>query len=138
MRAVELAADPDADVPGEPWRVAKRYVHTMPKGRMVEAHNLLLEMTGESPWGTEPITKPSDLPFGTPDEQITTLVPVRDLIDRKMQALRQHRSQVAPDSFFFNIPEEVTAQFFGTESFALREGQAHGDPEEDLFAGLRP
>jgi N-acetyl-1-D-myo-inositol-2-amino-2-deoxy-alpha-D-glucopyranoside deacetylase len=137
-RAVQLAADTGVDLPGEPWRVAKRYVHTLPKGRMLEAHNLLLELVGESPWGAEPITRVSDLPFGTPDEEITTLVPVGDQLGRKMDALRQHRSQVADDSFFFSIPEEVTAGFFGTEAFALREGQAHGQPEDDLFAGLRP
>ncbi|HEX9888180.1 MAG TPA: PIG-L family deacetylase [Nitriliruptorales bacterium] len=136
-RAVELAADPDADVAGQPWRVAKRYVHTLPKGRLLEAHNLLLELMGGSPWGAEPITNVSDLDFGTPDDEITALVPVADL-DRKMAALRQHRTQVADDSFFFNIPAQVTQRFFGTEPFALREGEAHGTPEDDLFAGLRP
>lgn len=137
-RAVELAADPEADVPGDPWSVAKRYVHTIAKGRMLEAHNLLLEVTGESPWGSEPILRVSDLAFGTPDDEITTVVAVHDHLDRKMAALREHRSQVADDSFFFNVPDEVVSTFFGTESFALREGRAHGDPEDDLFAGLRP
>jgi N-acetyl-1-D-myo-inositol-2-amino-2-deoxy-alpha-D-glucopyranoside deacetylase len=141
VRAVELAADPQLDLDGlAPWQVAKRYVHTIARSRMLQGHAALLSAGLASPFGEGPIERPEDLPFGSPDAAITTVVDVAGYLDRKRAALRAHRSQIGEDSFFLNTPEEQIAWFFGQEEFVLEDGPRHDDPalgrETDLFAGL--
>lgn len=135
-RAIELAADeqtlPDA---GPPWQVPKRYVHALPRSRMFAFHERMLEEGLASPFGDAPIEDLDDLPFGVPDEQITTSVDVRPWLERKREALRAHRSQIGPDSFFLNLPDDVAQQVFGTEHYIRLEGPGP-DEETDLFAGL--
>ncbi len=137
VRAVTLAADPDAEVAGAPWRVAKRYVHTMGGRQLLAAHRALLDAGLPSPFGEEPVDDPAVLPFGTPDEDITTEVDVVPWLAHKRAAMAAHRSQIGPDSFFLNVPEDLAATFFGTEQFVLEEGELGPQrPEDDLFAGL--
>lgn len=138
VRAVALAADPQAPVPGEPWQVTKRYVHTLPKGLLLATHHQLLAAGLASPFGTEPIADVAAVPLGTPDEQVTTLVDVRAWIDRKRAAMAAHRSQIGPDSFFLNTPAELVERAFGAEAFVLEAGPlgVTSGIEDDLFAGL--
>lgn len=139
-RALAMAADPWWDTGQDPWAVSKRYVHTLSRGRMWKLHEAL---TGEglaSPFGDEPLTGPEDLPFGSPDELVTTRVDVGEWLDRKQAAMRAHRSQIADDSFFFNVPDDLVDAGFGIEEFVLLDGQLAagvGGLEDDLFAGLR-
>jgi N-acetyl-1-D-myo-inositol-2-amino-2-deoxy-alpha-D-glucopyranoside deacetylase len=141
VRAVELAAGADELDGAPPWRVAKRYAHTIGRRRLLTGHAALLEAGLASPFGDGPLEDDSALPFGSPEELITTTVDVSPYLDRKRAALRAHRSQIGEDSFFLNTPEELTAQFFGQEEFVLEEGRRVDDPavgrETDLFAGLR-
>ncbi len=140
IRAVELAADPDAPVAGAPWQVAKRYVHTLGRGRLLAAHNGLLAAGLNSPFGEEVIDRPEELPFGTDDELVTTEVDVSAWIEHKRAALAAYRSQIGPDSFFLNTPEDMAGAFFGVEQFSLEAGTSGapdgGPPEDDLFAGV--
>lgn len=139
-RALAMAADPWWDTGQDPWVVSKRYVHTLSRGRMWKLHEAL---TGEglaSPFGDEPLAGPEDLPFGSPDELVTTRVDVGEWLDRKQAAMRAHRSQIADDSFFFNVPDDLADAGFGIEEFVLLDGQLVAGPgglEDDLFAGLR-
>jgi N-acetyl-1-D-myo-inositol-2-amino-2-deoxy-alpha-D-glucopyranoside deacetylase len=141
VRAVELAARQEEDLDGLPaWQVAKRYVHTLGRRRLLQAHRALLEAGLVSPFGEGPLEDVSELPFGTPDEQVTTVVDVTAYLDRKRAALQAHRSQIGEDSFFLNTPDDLSALFFGQEEFVLEEGRRVDDPdigrETDLFAGL--
>lgn len=140
VRAVALAADPDAEVAGEPWRVAKRYVHTFAKGRILTTHQRLLAAGLASPFGEEELTDPDQVPFGTPDEQVTTVVDVHAWLERKRAAMAAHRSQLSADSFFLNTPKELEDQLFTTEQFVLEAGRlgptGEDGCEHDLFAGL--
>jgi N-acetyl-1-D-myo-inositol-2-amino-2-deoxy-alpha-D-glucopyranoside deacetylase len=138
VRAVELAADGTAALPGEPWRVPKRYVHTLTKGRLWTAHTGLLAAGLASPFGDADLVSPDDVPFGTPDDQVTTVVDVSAFLRTKRAALLAHRSQIGADSFFLNTPDEMAVSFFGTEEFVLEEGNLgapDGGLEDDLFAG---
>lgn len=140
-RAVAMAADPWWDTGQEPWQVAKRYVHTLSRGRMWRIHEVLTSQGLASPFGEEALGGPDDLPFGSPDDAVTTRVDVGGWLDRKQAAMRAHRSQIADDSFFFNIPDDLADQGFGVEEFVLLSRA--GAPttvdvrEDDLFAGLR-
>ncbi|MFU8841320.1 MAG: PIG-L family deacetylase [Nitriliruptoraceae bacterium] len=138
VRAVALAADPDADVAGAPWQVSKRYVHTLPKGQLLQVHTQLLAAGLPSPFGTEPIAHVGAVPLGTPDEEVTTLVDVRAFLPHKRAAMAAHRSQIGPGSFFLNTPDELAERAFASEAFVLEAGEpgvADG-VEDDLFLGL--
>jgi N-acetyl-1-D-myo-inositol-2-amino-2-deoxy-alpha-D-glucopyranoside deacetylase len=137
VRAAELAADPTADVEGTPWQVRKRYVHTLGRRRLLAAHQALLAAGLASPFGDAPVADAAQLPFGTDDDAVTTIVDVTGYLDRKQAALRSHRSQIGEDSFFLNTPAELRGAFFGVEEFVLEDGPPPATrPEPDLFAGL--
>jgi N-acetyl-1-D-myo-inositol-2-amino-2-deoxy-alpha-D-glucopyranoside deacetylase len=139
VRAVALAADPDAGVPGEPWRVSKRYVHTLGRRRLLAAHRALLASGLPSPFGDVDVSDADSLPFGSPDDAITTEVDVVGWLDRKRAALAAHASQIGPDSFFLNTPDELTDTMFGVESFILEHDLVGAPrPESDLFDGVAP
>lgn len=138
VRAVELAADAGADVAGEPWQVAKRYVHTSGRGSLLRTHQALLAQGLASPFGDTEVAHADDLPFGIDDADVTTEVDVRPWLAVKMAALRAHRSQIGEESFFLNTPDELVEQTFGVEQFVLESttlGNVGGD-ETDLFEGL--
>ncbi|MEX2561737.1 MAG: PIG-L family deacetylase, partial [Nitriliruptoraceae bacterium] len=49
-RAVDVAADPVADVDGDPWKVAKRYVHVLTRGRIEVIEEALADAGLPSPF----------------------------------------------------------------------------------------
>lgn len=139
-RAIAMAADPWWDTGQDAWSVRKRYVHTLSRTRAWRLHDQLLAAGLASPFGEDDLSGPEDLPFGSDDVTITTRVDVSDVLDRKLDAMRAHRSQMAEDSFFFNLPDELLADGFGVEEFVLLSGEVDpaslDDVEDDLFAGL--
>ena len=119
---------------GEPWRVAKLYYTAMPRSFFKRAAELAKAAGEEPPFGVE---NPEDLPFITPDEWVTTSVDIRDAVRRKREALVAHKSQIAPDWPMLRVPEEVTREHFGTESFQLVVSHVPTSlPESDVFAGV--
>jgi N-acetyl-1-D-myo-inositol-2-amino-2-deoxy-alpha-D-glucopyranoside deacetylase len=138
VAALALAADPDADVEGAVWRTPKRYVHTLSRARLAAAHAALTAAGLPSPFGGADVDEAAVIPFGTDDALVTTSVDILPWLERKRAALAAHASQIAPDSFFFNLPDEITDAFFGVEEFVLEEGElgARGPDgrETDLFA----
>jgi N-acetyl-1-D-myo-inositol-2-amino-2-deoxy-alpha-D-glucopyranoside deacetylase len=140
---VTLVAVEAAEVPllypdaGEPWRVRKLYLGTIPLSFVTRIGEELRTRGLPTPFSDPNNPDAEAPPIGSPDEQISTAVDVRAVLDRKMAALRAHRSQLAPSSFFLNMPPEVTEMAFGTEFF-LRQRSHVAVPqrEDDLFAGL--
>ncbi len=133
--AVEAAAvellHPEA---GEAWRVLKVHLQTIPRSFVATANRELTARGLPSPFGEDEAP-----PIGTPDELVTTFVDVADHLPQKLAALRAHRSQLGPESFFLNLPEELTAMAFGVETFVRHRSDVAvpGGIEDDLFAGLR-
>ena len=76
-----------------------------------------------------------DIPFGVPDELVTTLVDVSRYVDAKRAALQAHRTQMGPDQFFMKLPPDLFAEAFGRESFQRITGPGPS-AETDLFEGL--
>ena len=130
-RAVALAADPHADLAAAPFAVPKRYVHTLSRSRARQVHRALLAAGLASPFGdgAEPA-------FGTDDAAVGTRVDVRPWLGRKRAAMAAHASQIGPDSFFLNTPQEVFATLFGTEEFVRQGVSPTDDAEDDLFDGV--
>ena len=141
VRATELAEDSGIELDGlPPWSVAKRYVHALAVERLLRLHATLRDAGLASPFGEERELDAEALPFGVPEEQITTRVDVRAHLAAKRAALRAHRSQISDDSFFLNLPDDLADEVFGVEEFVLEHGRPAEDPrtghETDLFAGL--
>jgi N-acetyl-1-D-myo-inositol-2-amino-2-deoxy-alpha-D-glucopyranoside deacetylase len=119
------------------WPVAKWYVRTFPRSRLLAFHRRLLAAGLASPFGDDDVASADDLGFGAPDEEVTAAVDVRPWLERKQAALRAHASQIGEDSFFLNAPD--VAEVFGTEYFSRRGGTVSVEDGvvDDLFAGLR-
>jgi N-acetyl-1-D-myo-inositol-2-amino-2-deoxy-alpha-D-glucopyranoside deacetylase len=126
---------PDA---GAAWRPAKLYYSAIPKSHLQQGIDALAER-GESLF--DGVTSVDDLPFGVPDEAITTEIDGRAFLDAKIAAMRCYPTQIAVDGPFFALTNNVGRQTFGLESYVLAEGArgaGHGEhgAEADLFAGL--
>jgi len=138
VRAIELAADPDAQLEGAPHVVDLHVSHAIPRGELQRLHEELTERGLESPFGGD--DGPGD--FGTPDAEVVTRVHAPEQADGKRVAMLAHRSQVGEDSFFFNFPDDLFQEFMGVEAFAVvSSARPLGEAERsalatDLFAGV--
>jgi LmbE family N-acetylglucosaminyl deacetylase len=96
------------------------YLHAIPRSFMER----MGEWAGEA--GIE-LSARSDIRItGIPDEEITTVVDVRDLVERKRAAFAAHVSQNDPNSPFASMASQIYVAAFGTERFVLARG-ALGD-----------
>jgi len=136
LRAVGAAADPGAAVPAgdPPWRVAKLYATAMPLSVLAEA----IKLGPAPPAGFTQAGSVADLPFGVPDEQVTTEIDGTGYLAAKVAALRSHATQVAVDGPFFALSDRVGQRIDGHEYYTLLAGPGAGsrERERDLFAGL--
>jgi LmbE family N-acetylglucosaminyl deacetylase len=120
---------------GEPWRIRKVYLATVPRSFTRTANTMLARLGLPSPFADPAV--PENVVVGVPDEWVDTIVDVRSQAERKFAALQAHRTQVGPRSFFLNLPAELYETAYGTEWFLRQrsdvEVPAH---EDDLFTGL--
>ena len=134
-RAAELAADPGfrPDL-GAAWDVAKIY-HCVIPNSFLQAGIDALKAAGDTEFfGAD---RAEDLPFGVPDEMVTTIVNAEEFIEAKMAAMRAHATQIAVDGPFFALSNHLGQKIWGTECFRLVHGELGTRPvEADLFAGL--
>src|SRR5690348_5791915 len=78
--------------------------------------------------------------MGTPDDQITTVIPLHDHeFEAKIAAMRAHRTQVSDSSWVMRLPPEDLREWRSRETFVLLAPPgAPGDgSEHDLFADVR-
>src|SRR5690242_16219234 len=102
MRALDLAEQPLGDALG--WKVAKVYATGMPKS-VLQAGLESMRDVPNSPF--EGVGHVDELPFGSPDEVITTEVDARDYLDQKMAALTAHATQISVDGPFFALSNNL-------------------------------
>jgi LmbE family N-acetylglucosaminyl deacetylase len=114
----------------EGWRPAKAYLHAIPRSFVQQMRERIREVGSEADAIAIRIE-------GIPDEEITTVVDVRDLVDRKRASFAAHVSQNDPNSPFASMADQMFLAAFGTERFVLARG-ALGEPrpEHDLFVGV--
>ncbi|HEY7346666.1 MAG TPA: PIG-L family deacetylase [Ktedonobacterales bacterium] len=120
---------------GAAWEVKRLFYTSMPRSRIRQLAQFAREAGMASNFtGMDPEK------LGLPDEMITNQIDVRAYLDLKRRSVTQHRTQMNPNSPFARLPEEITAQWRGTEYFALAAGTPvdRSDPAAaaDLFAGL--
>jgi N-acetyl-1-D-myo-inositol-2-amino-2-deoxy-alpha-D-glucopyranoside deacetylase len=122
-------------------QVTKFYATAVPRSVLAEGIRLTRERTGKGQvGGFTSVETVDDLPFGVPDEQVTTAIEAGDYLEAKLAAMRAHATQIAVDSPFFALSDRVGQRAFGTEYYTLLAGPlvaAAGQPREsDLFAGI--
>ncbi|MEC3914863.1 PIG-L family deacetylase [Nocardia sp. CDC160] len=121
---ITLAAAAATEIPD------KLYYAVIPRERSLEMFKTLRAQ------GLIDFEPPED--FGTPEEQITTLLDVAPFAQRKFEALQAHASQ--GDSVpFLRMPAEIRNAMFATETYVRHYNRITSAPaqETDLFAGLR-
>ena len=137
--AVALASVPSfrPDL-GQPWQVQKVYWSAMPKGMLREGI-AALQAAGEDTGFAA--MDPDALPFGVEDQWVTTAVDNSEFLERKMEALARHASQVQTDGGFFALSNNLGSKAMGIEYFRIAAGEVappfdDDGRETDLFNGI--
>jgi N-acetyl-1-D-myo-inositol-2-amino-2-deoxy-alpha-D-glucopyranoside deacetylase len=138
VAAFEAAADP-ARFPTPdlaPWQPQKLYYTAFPRSDLLRFREIARER-GVAP-EVEEETEEDLEKYTVPDELVTTRVAVRPWVDRKVAAMRVHRTQIPEDSFLLAMPEDLLEVVWGSEAFIRARSLVPAPtPEDDLFAGLR-
>jgi N-acetyl-1-D-myo-inositol-2-amino-2-deoxy-alpha-D-glucopyranoside deacetylase len=142
VAAFDAAGDP-ARYPGtgDPWQPAKLYYLAIPISFLRMGWEALKQMGDETPFG---VSSPDELPFGDPDELVTTQIDARDFLDAKMDAMRAHATQIEVEGPFFALSNHVGQRAFGLEHYRMVRGTpppaaaagSGAEKESDLFAGV--
>lgn len=132
--AFHAAGDP-AQYPaaGRAWVPARLFYASIPRSTIRRMVAMIREHQIETAFAQ---MDPEQM--GLPDEAITNIVDVTDFVDRKMESLRQHATQLPPDSPFTTMPEDLGRPFRSKEHFVFGAGVPlpPGADPSDLFAGL--
>ena len=124
--------------------VRKMYANTVPKSVLV---GMVERMRGGDPaerpaagTGFTQVQSAGELPFGVPDEVVTTEVDATAYLDNKLNAMRAHATQITVDSPFYALSNNLGVRAFGVEYYILLAGErgpaGSGGREADLFAGI--
>ncbi len=120
---------------GQPWRPTKLYYTAFPKS-VLQAGIDHLKATGDTNFFG--VDSADDLPFGNPDDEVTTEIDARDHLAAKVAAMRAHATQIEVDGPFFALSDNVGQQAMGVEFFILVRGEPAASVdgrESDLFGG---
>jgi LmbE family N-acetylglucosaminyl deacetylase len=116
IRAAELAGTP------------RVYQQTIDRDHI---RALIAEGRAEIPEGVE-VPDPDEMDLGVSADEITARIDVREYVGLKRDAMRAHESQIAPDSFFLQLPDEQFRESFGYEWF-IRAGDRPPGIETSLW-----
>jgi N-acetyl-1-D-myo-inositol-2-amino-2-deoxy-alpha-D-glucopyranoside deacetylase len=127
MRAAEKSA----------WDIPKIYWNVMPISVIQEGIDAMKDIDSDF-WGAE---KAEDLPFAKDDSFVHALVDGNAYVEKKMNAMKAHATQIAVDGPFFALSNNVGLQVWGNEFYTLVKGEKSGPfnekgYESDLFAGI--
>jgi N-acetyl-1-D-myo-inositol-2-amino-2-deoxy-alpha-D-glucopyranoside deacetylase len=122
---------------GPAWAPAKVYWNAMPRSYVADGIERM-KAAGSDFFGVESV---DDLPFVVPDSAVSAAIDGTVYVERKLDAMRAHATQIAVDGPFFALSNHVGMQAWGQEFYRLASGVAGPvDPtngwESDLFAGL--
>jgi N-acetyl-1-D-myo-inositol-2-amino-2-deoxy-alpha-D-glucopyranoside deacetylase len=132
VAAFERAGDPSYGE-GEPWAPDKLYWTAIARSFLQRGIDLLKESGQENFFGVD---SAEELPFGVPDDQITTEVDATDHLDHKIAAMRAHATQIEVDGPFFALSNNLGQRAWGVEHYVLARGRSPQSRETDLFDGI--
>lgn len=134
VAAFERAGDPAyAPETGQPWQPTRLYYTAIPKSVLQAGIDQLKQSGDTNFFGVD---SADDLPFGNPDEEVTTEIDARDYLDAKVAAMRAHATQIEVDGPFFALSDNVGQAMMGLEHFVLARGDRSAGMdrrETDLF-----
>src|SRR5580704_14571624 len=134
LLAVEAARlNPMYKEAGDPWRVQKLYYTAFPRTEYERIVETAKAAGMDPPFGD---ANPDEMEFLTPDDEVTTTIDCVDVIGRKRDALRAHRSQISADWPQLTLPDEVMKQFADEYYQLVISRKPAVLPETDLFAGI--
>jgi N-acetyl-1-D-myo-inositol-2-amino-2-deoxy-alpha-D-glucopyranoside deacetylase len=129
-----------------PWAPSKLYEQAIPASVRTAMRERMEELGQPNPWAPPADATPEQLAefeayqarMLVPDESITTWIDISgDPIERKWNAIREHATQMAEDSFFMAFGLDGWRESWSQEAYILRESTVDtAKPEDDLFAGL--
>lgn len=136
MYAAQLAAAPGFKPElGKAWSIPKIYWTAMPFSMIRRAFEVLKEEGRASGWSD---IDPENIPFGTPDELVTTRIDSRAFHPQKLAAMKSYPTQMTMEDGFFSLA--LTSDDMSIEFLQLVQGELGArDPdgfEDDIFAGL--
>jgi N-acetyl-1-D-myo-inositol-2-amino-2-deoxy-alpha-D-glucopyranoside deacetylase len=119
------------------WDIPKIYWNVMPVSVIQEGIDAMKGIDSDF-WGAE---KAEDLPFAKDDSFVHALVDGNAYVEKKMNAMKAHSTQIAVDGPFFALSNNVGLQVWGNEYYTLVKGEKSAPLNEkgyesDLFAGL--
>jgi N-acetyl-1-D-myo-inositol-2-amino-2-deoxy-alpha-D-glucopyranoside deacetylase len=137
MAAAARAAEPGGA--GAAWPIAKIYWTAIPRSALqqgidaLKAHGDLSLFDG--------VESADDLPFGNPDDEVTTAIDGREFHAAKDAAMRAHATQISVDGPFFALSNNIGQELLAVEYYRLVQGDLGGPRdrdrrETDLFAGI--
>ena len=151
-RAFQLAGDPGLCLPGPgargtgsgepagPWPVARFYATAMPRSVLAAATDLSGRDGVAAPAGFIAEPAADTVPFGAPDDEVSTQIDGSGYLGAKAAAMRAHATQISVHEPFFALSNWVGQRILGREYYTLvagPRGPAGPDGREtDLFAGL--
>jgi len=139
MYGAQLAAVPSyrRDL-GDAWDIAKIYWVALSESRFREDLRTLRAMGDATSF--EELDPDGPLPMTSPDEDLAASVDATPYVDRKLDAMRAHATQITVDGPFFALSNNLGNRAWGTEFYRIargRQGEVGADGlETDLFAGL--
>jgi mycothiol S-conjugate amidase len=118
---------------GPAWQPERLFWATWARERARRARRLMAELGEMDP--EEAAREPG---AGSRDEDITTVIDIREWFEQKWEAVMAHHTQIAEDSWFRTMPEDLRREGFSTETFVKVFDRRNGPRDApDLFAGLR-
>ncbi|WP_020385618.1 N-acetyl-1-D-myo-inositol-2-amino-2-deoxy-alpha-D-glucopyranoside deacetylase [Kribbella catacumbae] len=137
--AAALAAAPSyREDLGEAWDISKVYWLAMAESAMRESLRRLRESGDTTTFeGLDPEGPLG--PYVTPDRYVDCVINAEEYLDRKMNAMKAHATQITLDGPFFALSNNNGLEIWGSEAYRLVKGTAAPGPdgvENDLFAGL--
>jgi N-acetyl-1-D-myo-inositol-2-amino-2-deoxy-alpha-D-glucopyranoside deacetylase len=119
------------------WDIPKIYWNVMPVSVIQEGIDAMKGIDSDF-WGAE---KAEDLPFAKDDSFVHALVDGNAYVEKKMNAMKAHSTQIAVDGPFFALSNNVGLQVWGNEFYTLVKGEKSAPLnkkgyESDLFAGI--
>jgi N-acetyl-1-D-myo-inositol-2-amino-2-deoxy-alpha-D-glucopyranoside deacetylase len=150
IRAVPRAGDPNwypeqLETGLEPWTPKKFYEQATPASIRRKMNERLAELGTDTAWLPPKDATPEQLAeyeermaqMLTPDDQVTTWIDIGDELEAKWAAIQKHVTQINMDFPFMKLGFEGWKEFWGRETYVLRESMVDSTiPESDVFAGL--
>jgi len=147
-RAGSPEAYPDqlADGALQPWQPTKLYDSVIDMSRREEAAKLMEERGVTSWWTPSPDESEEDRiareelmgRMEAARGPVTARVDIGPWVENKLDAMREHVTQITADGPFLVLTPDEVRRFMPTEDYTLRVSRVGVRlPEDDLFAGLR-